>query len=190
MEEARRVLEAGAAAGLRPRVHADQLSAGGGAELAAELRAVSADHLEAISAPGIEALARAGTVAVMIPGSTLCLGQARFAPARSIIDGGVDLAIATDLNPGTTCSENLLLMGTLACTRMGVSPLEALRGMTRSAARALELEGEIGSIEPGMAADLVIWDAPDVDYLFYHYGVNHAGLVLKDGQVVAQRQPG
>lgn len=188
LSEARRVLTKGLDYGLKPRVHADQLSSMGGAQLAAELGAASADHLEDIDEEGIRAMADAGVVACMIPGSTFCLRQSRYAPARALLDAGVTLAVATDLNPGTTCSENLALVGSIACTQMGLTPLEVLRSVTRGGARSLGQADRIGSVAKGFQADLVIFDAPDVDYLFYHYGISHVSQVYIRGLQVFSSQ--
>jgi imidazolonepropionase len=198
VEEARRILRRGQELGLVSRIHADQLSAGGGAELAAELGAASADHLEEISEAGIEAMARASVVACLIPGSTFCLRQKRYAPARALIAGGVEIALATDLNPGTTCSESLPFLGTLACLQMGLMPEEVLYAVTAGAARSLRRERTLGRLGLGYQADLVFFDAPDLDYLFYHYAVPHTHAVYKRAKLVwaaeeskerGQRQP-
>jgi imidazolonepropionase len=168
VDEARRVLLAGRAAGLAPKLHADQLTSGGGAELAAEVAALSADHLEGVSDPGIRALAGAGVVAVSLPIATLYLGQ-RPMPARRLIEAGVRVAVATDFNPGSAPSWHLPLALTLACTLQRMTPAEALKGATIHAARAVGLEAEIGSLEPGKAADFAIIDAPDVNHWLYHF---------------------
>jgi len=184
LEEARRVLQCGLDAGLMPRIHADQLSAGGGAELAAELKAASADHLEEISEQGIKALADNDVVACLIPGSTFCLRQDKYAPARQMLDAGVTISIATDLNPGTTCSENLAFIGTMACIHMRLTPYEVLKALTYGGAKSLKREDRIGSIAPGYQADLAVFAAPDIDYIFYHYAVSHVTQVFKKGQQV------
>jgi imidazolonepropionase len=171
VDEARRVLLAGRQAGLAPKLHADQLSSGGGAELAAEVGALSADHLECISETGIRALGPAGVVAVSLPIATLYLGQ-RPMPARRLIDGGVRVAVATDFNPGSAPSWHLPLALTLACTLQRMTPAEALKGATIHAARAVGLEAEIGSLEAGKAADFAIIDAPDVKHWLYHFRPN------------------
>jgi imidazolonepropionase len=101
-----------------------------------------------------------------------------------MLDAGVTVALATDLNPGTTCSENLAMLGTIACIHMDMSPMEVLASVTRGAARSLKREGRLGSLAPGFQADVVVFDAPDVDYLFYHYGVSHVQQVLKKGAFV------
>jgi imidazolonepropionase len=169
--EARRLLDAARALGLRAKLHADQLSQGGGAELAAEVGAVSADHLECASEAGIAAMTRAGVVAVSLPLASLYLGQAPV-PARRWIEAGVAVAVATDFNPGSAPSYHLPFALTLACTLQRMTPAEALKGATVIAARAVGLEGRIGSLEPGKAADFAVIDAPDVNQWLYHLRPN------------------
>jgi imidazolonepropionase len=181
-DEARRILEAGSAAGLRPKLHADQLSDGGGAALGAELGAASVDHLEEISEDGIAALAASDTVAVLLPLATLYLGQ-RPPPARRLVDAGVPVAVATDFNPGSAPSHHLPLALTLACTLLGLAPAEAVKGATLQAARALDLEETVGSLESGKRADLAIVDAPDEDHWLYHFRANACRCVVAGGEV-------
>jgi imidazolonepropionase len=171
VDEARRILRAGQAAGLGAKLHADQLTAGGGAELAAEVGAVSADHLECATDAGVAAMARAGVVAVSLPLASLYLGQRPF-PARRWIDAGVAVAVATDFNPGSAPSIHLPFALTLACTLQRMTPAEALKGATIIAARAVGLEARVGSLEPGKAADFALLDAPDVDHWVYHLRAN------------------
>lgn len=187
IEEARRILQKGQEYGLTSRLHADQLSGGGGAALAAELGAASADHLEEIAPEDISKLAQAGVVACLIPGSTFCLQQDTYAPARALIDGGVTVALATDLNPGTTCSENLAMLGTMACVHMHMTPLEVLEAVTLGAARSLQRADSIGTLAPGMQADITVFDAPNMDYLLYHYGISHVRQVFKKGASIWER---
>lgn len=181
--EVRRVLEAGRAHGLRPKLHADQLSDGGGAVLAAEVGAISADHLEHVSARGIEAMAGAGTVAVLLPLAGLYLDQAP-APARSLVEAGVPVAVATDFNPGTAPSYHLPLAMTLACVRDGLTPAQALKGATLHAARALGLGQEAGSLEPDKAADFAVIDAPDPRRWLYHHRPNACLATVAAGRPV------
>ncbi len=184
-DEARRILLAGRAAGLLPKLHADQLTAGGGAELAAEVQAASADHLEFATDEGLRALAAAGTVAVSLPLATLYLQQTPF-PARRAIRAGVGVAVATDFNPGSAPSYHLPLAMLLACTLQRMTPAEALKGATFYAARALRLEGEIGSVEPGKAADLAVIDAPGINHWLYHFRPNDCRLAFRGGRVIWQ----
>jgi imidazolonepropionase len=182
IDEARTIILAGQAAGLKPKLHADQLSSCGGAELAAEVGAVSADHLEHISEAGIAALARAGVVAVSLPLATLYLGQPPM-PARRLMEAGVPVAVATDFNPGSAPSYHLPLAMTLACTMQRMTPAEALKGATTIAARAIGVADEVGSIEAGKRADLAVIDAPDVNHWLYQFRSNACVLTLAGGQV-------
>lgn len=169
--EARRILTAARERGLAAKLHADQLTAGGGAELAAELGAWSADHLEHASEQGIAAMGRAGVVAVSLPIATLYLRQPPM-PARRFLDAGVRVAVATDFNPGSAPSWHLPFAMTLACTLQSMTPAEAFAGATIVAARAVGLEDRVGSLEAGKAADFAIIDAPDVDHWLYHFRPN------------------
>jgi imidazolonepropionase len=169
--EARRILRAGQDSGLAAKLHADQLTSGGGAELAAELGALSADHLEHISEPGIRAMAANRVVAVSLPLASLYLGQPPM-PARRLIEGGVAVAVATDFNPGSAPSFHLPLALTLACTLQHMTPAEALKGATILAARAVGLEASVGSLEAGKSADFAVIDAPDINHWIYHFRPN------------------
>ncbi|HET8622474.1 MAG TPA: imidazolonepropionase [Gemmatimonadales bacterium] len=171
VDEARRILLAGRAAGLAPRLHADQLSASGGAELAAEVGALSADHLEYVTPGGIAALHSGGVVAVSLPIATLYLGQ-RPMPARALIDAGVAVAVATDFNPGSAPSWHLPLALTLACALQRMTPDEALKGATLYAARAVGREREAGSLERGKSADFAVIDASDPREWLYYFRPN------------------
>lgn len=170
IEESRAVLSAARAAGLRLKLHADELRPSGGAELAAQLGATSADHLAAISEPGIRALAASGTVATMLPGTMLFLGKDRHAPARALIDGGAAVALATDFNPGTSPTPNFPLILALAVSQLHLSVSEALLAATVNGAAALALAHETGQLAPGFSADLALFDIEDVRELPYWYG--------------------
>ena len=170
--------------GLGLRLHAEQFTDQGGAQLAARMGAASADHLEAVSPEGIAAMAKAGTTAVLLPGAALAC-RCPWPPARDILDAGVNLALGTDLNPGSSMTSSLPLMMSLACMQMGVTVEEAWRAVTVNAARCLGLE-ETGTVTAGARADLVIWNAPDYRYIPYHYGDNHVKKVIKDGVVVLE----
>lgn len=185
--EGEKVLRAGLDHGLRPKVHADQLTGGGGAELAAAVGAVSADHLEHTGPAGIEAMARAGTVAVLLPGASMFLGSDDRPPARAFIDAGVPVALSTDCNPGTCMTDNLLLMLTLGMSRLGLSPREALEAVTTHAARALGREDKAGELAVGRAADLAIFDVPTHRHLPYLFGRVPTWLVLIDGEIAWKR---
>ncbi len=181
--ESRRILEAGLEHGLVPKLHADELEPSGGAELAAELGAASADHLGAVSDAGIEALAASETVATLLPGTLFFLGKKTYAPARRLLDAGVEVALATDFNPGSSASPSLPLILTIACSQMGMSPLEALVAATRGGARALRLDDR-GTLTVGSRADLVVWNTADYREIPYRYGIRLARSVWKGGKRV------
>ncbi len=166
--------------GLIPKLHADQLNAIGAVELGAKHNAISVDHLEKTNESGIAALKNSQTIATVLPGCSLFLNHP-YAPARAIIDAGIPLAIATDFNPGSQMSYSMQMMLTLACTQMRMTPEEAITAATLNSAAALGLSAEIGSIEPGKQADVVIYDVHDYRYIPYHYGVNHVWKVVKNG---------
>jgi imidazolonepropionase len=170
VEETRTILTAARAAGLALKLHADELRPGGGAELAVALGATSADHLAAISADGIAALAGARTVATLLPGTMLFLGRAAQAPARTLIDAGAAVALATDFNPGTSPTPNFPLILTLAVSQLHLSVAEALLAGTVNGAAALDLADTVGQLAPGFSADLALYDADDVRELPYWYG--------------------
>lgn len=181
VEESREVLETGKKYRMIPRLHADQLSDTGGAALAAELQAASADHLDYISEEGMEKMVEAGVVFTLLPGAVLFLGLNRFPPVRRIIAKGGKTALATDFNPGSSPTQNLPLMMTLACSYCKLSVREALWAATRGGARALRIEDEVGSLDFGRKADLVLWTCKDERLLPYYFGVNQVGDVYKDG---------
>ena len=183
--EARAILTAAREAGMDLRVHADQLTAGGGAELAAEMGAASADHLEHVSAAGMKALAAAGTVAVLLPVVDLFLRKTAYPPVAALLAAGVDVALATDCNPGSCMTENLPLAATLACLTTGLDTDDALAGITVRAARSLRLEDR-GTLEVGTAADLAVFAVADRTAILYHFGINHCRTVVKNGQLVVR----
>jgi len=183
VEEARRVLERGRELGLAPKLHADELAEVGAAKLAGELGAVSADHLLHVSDRGIEKLAEAGVVAVLLPGTAFVLAEP-YPPARELIAAGVPVALGTDFNPGSCPIASLPLVMSLAVLRLGLSPEEALCAATLNAAAALKLAHQLGSVEPGKHADLVIWDADTLAELPYFVGHDLALAVIKGGKVV------
>jgi imidazolonepropionase len=182
VDEGRRVLLAGRAAGLAAHVHADQLSASGGALLAAEVGASSADHLECVTPAGIRALADARIVAVSLPLATLYLGQWPM-PARDLIGAGVHVAVATDFNPGSAPSYDLPLAMMLACTLQRMTPDEALKGATLYAAQAVGRAHEVGSLEAGKKADFALIDASDPTQWLYHFQPNACAMTVIGGRV-------
>jgi len=187
LEESRRILETGKRYGLKPKIHADQLSSGGGAELAAEVDAYSADHLEYASPEGTRKMAEKGVIAVLLPGASFFLSMEKYPPAREMIERGVAVALATDLNPGSSMTESLPMMMTMGCTMYKLLPREVIQATTIHAARSMGREKEIGSLEVGKQADLLILDIPNYRYLPYHFGVDHVEYVIKKGKVVYHR---
>ncbi len=191
-DQSRRILQAAAGYGLVPRLHADELAPSGGAELAAEIGAASADHLATVSAAGIDALAQAAldgraVVATVLPVTTWFLMKDHGAPARTFIERGIPVALGTDFNPGTSPTASLPLAMTVACVELGLTPDEALSAVTINAARALGLEDEIGSLEPGKSADLVIWRVPTSTQIPYWPAADLVRTVIKRGRVVLER---
>jgi imidazolonepropionase len=180
-EECAAVFESARAHGLPVRLHADQLSDGGGAALAARFRARSADHLEHASEAGVRALAAAGTVAVLLPGAFYFLGHATPPPVALLRAHGVPIAVATDSNPGSSPILSLLLALNMACVLFRLTPEEALAGATRVAARALGLERDRGTLEVGKRADLALWNVGHPADLCYWAGASPLRLVFKDG---------
>jgi imidazolonepropionase len=190
IEQSRTILRAAQDLGLGAKIHADELAPTGGAQLAAELGAVSADHLLCTDARGIEALAQSKTVAVLLPGTSFNLMTGRYAPAREMLAAGVAIALSTDYNPGSCPTENLQLIMTLGCLKLGLTPAQVLAAVTINAAHALGMGDRIGSLEVGKQADLVIFDADNEAYIPYHFGVNHSWLVIKSGRIVYQNNEG
>ena len=181
IDETRTILGAAKQHGLALRLHADQIAETGAASLAAELEARSADHLERVSGEGIAALARAGTTAVLLPGAALCLNDP-WPPARALLKAGVPVALGTDLNPGSSMTESLPLMMSLACSQMRMRVEEAWLAVTRIAADSLG-RGDTGRLAPGSRADLVLWGCDDYRHVAYHFGVNHVRTVVIAGEV-------
>lgn len=184
-DEAAAILSAARDSGLSLKIHAGQFTDQGGPELIAELGGLSADHLEVVSEKGVEAMARAGVVANLLPGAAFSLRDG-FPNGRRFADAGVRVAVATDNNPGSSRTENLPLMASMAATRMGLTCAEAIRAITINAAAALGMENEIGSLKPGAAADIVLLAIPDFRAFLYHFGINHAVAVLVGGKVAAK----
>jgi imidazolonepropionase len=184
--QARRYLEACAAAGLALRIHADQFSEAGGIPLAVELGARSVDHLEATGPDGVQALAGSEVAAVLLPVAALFLGRP-MPPARALVDAGAVVALATDFNPGSAFCESLPVVMSLACTQLGLTPAEALAACTVNAAYVLGRSHRLGRLAPGYAADIVVLAASDWRYLPYHLGGEDVAAVVKEGQVVWER---
>jgi imidazolonepropionase len=194
-DQSRRILAAASGYGLRPRLHADELAPSGGAELAAEIGASSADHLATPSEAGIDALARAAedgrpVVATLLPATTWFLMKDHHAPARTFIERGVPVAIGTDFNPGTSPTPSLPLAMTAACLNLRMTPDEVLAAVTINAALAVGRADEIGSLEPGKAGDLVIWNVPTTRQIPYWPAADLVRAVVKRGRVVVDRADG
>lgn len=188
MVQSRRVLEAGMALGLRPKIHADEFVTLGGARLAVALGAISADHLDVTPDTEINELAASETIAVLLPGVNVHLGSHHFAAARAWIDAGAAVALATDFNPGSAPILSLPLVMALACRYQHMTPAEAINAVTINAAHAIGLGDRLGSLEPGKEADLVIIDAPDYRHVVYWLGVNLVEAVVKRGKLLVVRQ--
>jgi imidazolonepropionase len=187
LAESEKILEAGKRFGLKPRLHADQLSSGGGAELAARIGAASADHLEFVSEAGIERMAAAGVTAVLIPGAGFFLMSPHRPPARRLVEGGVSVALATDFNPGTCPTEAMPPILVLACLTLSLGIEEAITAATLNAAHSLGRSAVIGSLEEGKQADIQVLDIPDHTHLVYRFGVNHVETIVKKGALAYHR---
>ena len=183
-EESRRILECARSHGMEIRIHADEIESTGGAELAAQVGALSADHLGAISDQGIRDMAEAGVVATLLPGTSFFLNLARRAPGRRIIDEGVAVALATDFNPGSCHTQSLFMIMTIACIHYGFTAAEAITAVTVNAAHTLGLAEDRGQIKVGMRADIIGLAAPNAAYIPYRFGDNPVRRVLKNGQLV------
>jgi imidazolonepropionase len=192
VDQCRLVLEAGLENGLLPKLHADQLSYMGGTEMAAQLGAVSVDHLDHVADAGIAALTtvaggKRAPVAVLLPGATFFLGEGSYAPARKMLDAGVRVALSTDFNPGSSPTQNLWLMATMGCSQLRMTSEEVIRAITIEAAAALAMDDEIGSLEVGKKADILILDYSRGAEVPYRYGMNPVWRVYKDGKRVVKR---
>ena len=185
IEDSRRILESGKRAGLLPKIHADELYPLGGAELAAEVGAVSADHLTFASTAGLEQMKRAGVIATLLPAAPLILMSDKHANARKMITEGVPVALGSDLSPSCWV-ENYQFIIALACYELRMTPAEAIMAATINAAHAVRMAHEIGSIEVGKRADLLVLDAADFRFLGYRFGTNMVNTVVKNGRVVVE----
>jgi imidazolonepropionase len=182
--QARRVLTAGRAVGLAPRIHAEQLARTGAARLATELDAASADHLEKINAGDIRVLAASDVAATLLPGCCFHLGQAHYPPARKLIEAGAAVALATDYNPGTSPTLSMSMVLSIACTQLRMTPAEAVAAATVNGAWALRRHDRCGSLEVGKYADIAVFDLDDYREIPYYFGVNHCWMTLKRGEAV------
>ncbi|MFC1800174.1 imidazolonepropionase [Candidatus Eisenbacteria bacterium] len=183
-DQARRILLKGKDHGLKAMIHADEFADSGAADVAAEVGAVSAAHLAFASQDGLRAMREAGTVAIVLPGVSVGVGKCDFADARRMIEMGIDVAVGTDFNPGSSMVDSLLIVSSLACSFMKLTPAEAILGITKHAARAIDRGDSIGAVAPGMQADLVLFEAPDFRYVPYHFGGDIVHAVIKKGKTV------
>lgn len=181
-DESWKILSAARCHGLGLRIHADQLSLSGGAKLAAELGTITADHLEHADAEGIAALQSAGVQPVLLPGSVYALGSSRYPAARAMIDAGLAIVLATDFNPGSSPTPSMPMILSLASTHMKMTPAESITAATINAAYSLNRGAQLGSLEPGKIADVVIHDCDDYRELAYFFGIEHAGKVFCGGK--------
>ena len=184
INESRQILESGIQYGLKPRMHADEFVDSGAAELAGKIGALSADHLMAVSDQGIKALAENNVIATLLPGTTFFLGKNNYAPARKLIDAGITIALATDFNPGSSHIQSMPFIISLACLFLGLTVEEAFTAATYNAAKTLGLHNEIGSVELGKKADLIIWDLDSLIDIPYYISNHPIQKVLKNGEVV------
>lgn len=187
-EESRRILEAAAALGMRPKLHADEITPLGGAGLAAEVGAISAEHLIYAAEEDLPRMADAGVVAVLLPATAFILRVAEKAPVQAMIKAGVPVAVSTDYNPGTSPMPNMQLLQAFACYHYGLTPAQAFAASTINAAHALGLGHSVGSLEAGKLADVVVMNAPSLEFIPYYMGVNLVDKVLKRGSI-AFRSP-
>ena len=185
--ESEKILLAAKDYGLKLKLHADELNPLGGAELAARVKAISADHLLMVSDKGISEMKKAGVVPVLLPGTAFFLGKPSYAPARKMIEAGLPVALATDYNPGSSFTQNMNLILSIACTQMKMTPSETIAAATLNSARAIDVDQHAGSLEKGKKADIMLLDIPNYQYIPYHYGMNHVKMVFRHGELVHQK---
>lgn len=183
-QQSKHILEAGKRVGLTPRLHAEQLTRTGAAQLAVQLGAASCDHLEQVNRSDIQALAKSKTVATLLPGCDFHLGLKQYAPARALIEAGAIVALATDYNPGTSPTVSMPMILSLACAQLRMTPAEAVTAATLNGAYALRRENQIGSLEAGKLADLAVFDVDDYREIPYYFGMNKCWMTVKRGQIV------
>ncbi|HZK00604.1 MAG TPA: imidazolonepropionase [Tissierellaceae bacterium] len=184
IEQSRKILLGAKKLGMGLKIHADEIKPLGGAELAAELGCISADHLVAASDGGIKQMAERGVIANLLPGTSFNLQTGKFANARKMVELGVPIAISTDYNPGSCPTENLQLIMSFASLIMKLTPEEVITGVTINGAASLGIEESHGSLQEGKKADIVIFDSPNLEYIIYHFGINHTHSVIKNGKIV------
>jgi len=165
------------------------MSANGAAKLAGEIKAISAEHLDYVTPDEIVELVKGKVVPVLLPSAVFYLNLEQYAPARQMIQAGLPIALSTDFNPGTSMTESMPIIMTLACIKMHITPAEALIAATLNAAQAINRQHLVGSLEPGKQADIVIWDVPDYHHLAYHFGVQLVEMVVKKGSLCYKKSP-
>jgi len=186
-EQSKEILSKGKDVGLKVRIHADEIVSLGGAELGVSLNAKSADHLMAISDHDIELIAKSKTVANLLPGTSFYLNK-DYAPARKLLDKDAIVSLSSDMNPGSSPNENFQFIQQLGCLKLKMTPEEVLTATTINAAYNLDLHNKVGSLEKGKQADILLMDAPNLEYIFYHYGINHVKDIIKKGKVIFQNR--
>ena len=184
LKETRKILEAAGKLGLKFRIHADELHSFGAAELAADMKAVTADHLVKVSDEGIKKMAEKGVIPVLLPATTFFLRKDEYTPAKKMLDAGCNIALATDFNPGSSMTQNMQIVWTIGALKLGLLPNELLWATTLIPARSLSVENRVGTIENGKQADLILLNIPNLEYLPYHFAVNHVKMTLKKGKIV------
>lgn len=188
VEESERILLKGKECGLKIKLHADEIEPMGGALLAGRLGAVSAEHLVAADDEGIEEMKRSGVIPILLPGTSFYLRLGKYARARKMIEMGMPVALATDYNPGTCPTESLQSIMVFASMGMGMTPQEVISAMTINSAYAISRGNIVGSIEKGKKADILIMNAPNENYIVYHFGINHVATVIKDGKILIKER--
>jgi len=186
LAQTEKVLQVAKDMGFKLKLHADEIVPFKGAELAAKMGCVSAEHLMAISDEGVKALSKSGTVAVLLPATSFFLMSSIYAPAKKMLQEGVRVAIATDYNPGSCPTENIQMAMWVACFKMGLTPKDIIRAVTINAAYAINREKTVGSLEVGKKADILVFDVPNLEYIFYRFGCNLLSEVWKDGRIVLE----
>ena len=187
IDQSRRILLAAREYGMELKLHADEIEPLGGAELAAEIGCITADHLIAASDTGITQMAKEGVIANLLPGTSFNLQTGKFARAKKMLEEGVPLALSTDYNPGSCPTENLQLIMSFGALIYKLTPEEVITAVTINGACALGLEKEIGSLEIDKQGDIVMFNAPNLEYILYHFGINHTDKVIKKGRVVYEK---
>ena len=187
IEQTRKIINTAKKFGLKPQIHIDEIVDTNGALLSAEINAIQAGHLLKSNKEGLEAMAKTGVIATLLPGTPFCLMLKEYAPAREMIEMGIPIALATDLNPNCW-TESMQIIIALACYNMKLSPAEALTASTLNGACALQRESEIGSLEVGKNADITIFSIPTHDFLPYHFGINLVSQTIKNGKIIVDNK--